>query len=236
MNQSDEISFAEVYALVENVAGWLTRDQAHLLWTEVNALAGVPHTVEIGSHRGRSTIVLAASRPDGRVTAIDPFCAGRLFGGPQTQREFEANIRHAGVADTISLVVDTSRNTRAQWTEAIDLLYIDGKHDYWTCSDDLRWAAFVPDGNHVLVHDAFSSIGVTLAVLRQVLFSSQLAFVDRTGSLARFQLRRPTLADRARIVAQLPWWLRNVFIKILLRFHLFAVARTFGHHDTADPY
>ena len=60
----------------------------------------------------------------------------------------------------------------------MDLLYIDGKHDYWTFTDDLRWAAFLPEGGRVLVHDAFSSIGVTLGVLARVLPSSSLRYLS----------------------------------------------------------
>ena len=69
----------------------------------------------------------------------------------------------------------------------VDLLYVDGKHDYWTVRDDLRWADRVPTGGTVLVHDAFSSFGVTLGLLRTLATSSDLAYVGRTGSLARLR-------------------------------------------------
>ena len=43
-------------------------------------------------------------------------------------------------------------------------------------------------------------------------------------------------ADRVRILAELPWWLRNVGIKVLLRLRLYPLARLVGHADRADPY
>jgi len=88
----------------------------------------------------------------------------------------------------------------------------------------------------VLVHDCFSSIGVTLGILAHVLFSRRLRYERRAGSLALFRVGAPTLADRARIVAALPWWIRNVFLKVLLRLRLRSVARLFGHDSPYDPY
>jgi len=83
----------------------------------------------------------------------------------------------------------------------------------------------------LLVHDAFSSVGVTLGILRHVLPGRRLRYVDRHGSLATFEIAAPSRTDRLRIVQQLPWWLRNVAVKIVLR-----VGRLFGHRDTPDPY
>jgi hypothetical protein len=186
--------------------------------------------VEIGSHQGRSTVILAQAAPESTVVAIDPFVEGSMFGGSATRDRFLANIQAAGVEERIELREAKSTDLRPAWTDSIDLLYIDGKHDYWTVTDDLRWAQFVPSGGRVLIHDCFSSIGVTLAILRHVLLGSRLRYVDRTGSLARFEVGRPSRADRLRIVAQLPWWIRNVLIKIVLR-----VLRVFGHHRP-DPY
>ena len=54
------------------IAGWLSRDQARELHDQVLALRPGATIVEIGSHHGRSTVVLAGSRPDVRVVAIDP--------------------------------------------------------------------------------------------------------------------------------------------------------------------
>jgi hypothetical protein len=111
------------------------------------------------------------------------------------------------------------------------MLYIDGKHDYWTVRDDLRWAAHMPGGASVLIHDSFSSIGVTLGLLAHVLPAGRLRYVGREGSLARFVVAPPAMRDRVRLLAQLPWWVRNVVIKIGLR-----VARLAGHRGTPDPY
>ena len=162
--------------------------------------------------------------------AVDPFVGGR-FGGPATRERFDRHMAALGLTDIVDLVVDRSTAVRPGWTETIDLLYIDGKHDYWTVSDDLRWRAFLPPGGRLLVHDSFSSIGVTLALLRHGLGAPDLAYVGRVGSLARFERRRPRPAERLRLLGELPWWLRNVAIKITLR------ARRLTSRDVPpDPY
>lgn len=231
-------SFDQAWSLAEPIPGWLTREQAKALWDAAARLPAGARLVEIGSHQGRSTIVLAAAArtADATVTAIDPFVDGRLFGGVRTQAKFEANIAGAGLTDVVELVVDYSTRLRPRWTEPIDLLYIDGKHDYWTFTDDLRWSEHLKPGGDVLVHDCFSSIGVTSGVLAKVLAGRRYVYLDRTRSLARFTAGRPTWADRVRIVRQLPWFTRNVGIKVLLRLRLRPVARRFGHVSVYDPY
>ena len=136
----------------------------------------------------------------------------------------------------VELVVGYSTKLRPAWTRPFELLYVDGKHDYWTYVDDLRWSAHLPEGGEILVHDCFSSIGVTAGTLVKVLFGSRYTYVDRSRSLARFTVRRPSVGDRLRVLAQLPWFFGNVFMKVLLRLRLRAVARLFGHNGPYDPF
>lgn len=231
-----DAAFDAVFAGVADIDGWLTREQARVLWTEACRVPAGGRIVEIGSHQGRSTVVLAAAAEGGEVVAIDPFVGGALFGGVATRTKFLHNIERAGVAGRVELRQVKSTDLRPDWDGEIGFLYIDGKHDYWTLSDDLLWTRFLPSGGRACVHDAFSSIGVTLGLLRHVLPGRRLRYLDRTGSLARFEVGPVSTADRLRMLAELPWWLRNVGIKILLRSRLYPLARLVGHHDTADPY
>lgn len=230
--------FDDVWALASEIRGWLTEAQARLLWDRARALSGGATIVEIGSHQGRSTVVLAraAQGIGARVTAIDPFVEGRLFGGPRTREVFEANTAAAGVTQTVTLLAEYSTRARPGWSDRIDLLYIDGKHDYWTFSDDLRWSAFLAPGGDILVHDCFSSIGVTSGMLVRVLPSRKYTYLERAGSLARIALRPPTVRDRLRLLAQLPWFARNVVVKVLLRLRLGPVTRILRHSGPYDPY
>jgi predicted O-methyltransferase YrrM len=230
--------FDSAWESVADVPGWLSEGQARMLWDAACRLGPGATIVEIGSHQGRSTIILghAARTVGARVVAVDAFVDGRLFGGATTRDRFEANIKAAGLTDVVELVVGYSTKLRPTWDRPIDLLYVDGKHDYWTYVDDLRWSAHLPPGGEILVHDCFSSIGVTAGTVVKVLAGSRYTYVDRSRSLARFAVRRPGIADRRRVVAQLPWFLGNVSLKVLLRLRLRPVARLFGHHGPYDPF
>lgn len=232
------LTFADAWSAVQDIPGWLKEGQAEILWDEASRLGPGAEVLEIGSHQGRSTVVLGeALRPKGgTVIAVDPFVEGRLFGGLSTKEKFERNIEANGLGDVVELVQDYSTGLRPTWDRPFDMLYIDGKHDYWTLSDDLRWSVHLPEGGAVVIHDCFSSIGVTLGILRHVLFSDRLAYERRSNSQALFRVRRPTTADRLRILAEMPWWIRNVFIKVLLRLRLRPVAKVFGHDSPYDPY
>lgn len=215
------------------VDGWLTEAQARVLYDAARDVAP-GRVVEIGSHLGRSAIVLAAS--GAALTAIDPFPDDWRYGRPDTERRFRDNVAAAGVSSRVDLRVGTSRDVRAGWDEPVRMVYVDGKHDMWSCLDDLRWSAFLEPGDLVLVHDAFSSLGVTLAVLRDTLLGRRHRYLGRTGSLARFAVGTPTVADRARVLAELPWFTRNLVVKVLLRLRARPLARVLGHTGTADPY
>jgi predicted O-methyltransferase YrrM len=233
----DTMPLQHAWAVASRIEGWLTRDQAQVLYAAAQGLAEGSTVVEIGSHQGRSTVVLAAGLPPGgRLVAVDPFDAHWRYGGPGTRDLLLAHLDEAGLGDRVTVVTDTSRGARTSYGGTVDLVYVDGKHDYWTVRDDLRWADLVPDGGLVLVHDAFSSVGVTLALLRTLPVARRLAYAGRTGSLARLETRRPRPADRARPARELPWGLRNLAVKVLLRLRLRPLARLWGHRGSADPY
>jgi predicted O-methyltransferase YrrM len=229
--------FEQAFAAADPIPGWLTRDQAATLYDAASAVPPGGCVVEIGSHHGRSAVVLASALTGGaRLVAVDPFPEDWRYGAAGTEQRFRAHLERAGVAARVELHVATSRDVRAAWSGRLDLVYVDGKHDYWTVREDLGWSDLVEPGGWVLVHDAFSSLGVTTALLRDLVASRSLRFAGRTGSLARLQVARPSWRDRARLLAQLPWWMRNLVVKVCLRLGLRPLARALGHHDVADPY
>jgi predicted O-methyltransferase YrrM len=229
--------FEAAFAAAEPIPGWLTRDQALDLYGAAAAVPSGGVALEIGSHHGRSAVVLASGLPGGaRLVAVDPFPDDWRYGAAGTEQQFRANTVRAGVSEVIELRVATSRDVRRAWSGRVDLVYVDGKHDYWTVRDDLGWADLVAPGGTVFVHDAFSSLGVTTALLRELLPSRSLRYAGRTGSLARLHVAAPSWTDRARLLGELPWWLRNLAVKACLRLRLRPLARALGHHDEADPY
>ena len=224
--------------MAETVPGWLKVGQARMLFDAVLARPLGATVLEIGSHQGRSTVVLARAlrARSGSLVCVDPFVDGRLFGGSPTRTKFERNVLEAGVADVVTLEAEFSTRLRPRWTRSFDLLYIDGKHDYWTVVDDLGWTEHLSLGALTLIHDSFCSVGVTSALLDQVLVRGRLRYLRRETTMAVFDRAAPTGADRKRLMAELPWFTRNVTIKAARRVHATPVLKALKHDSPYDPY
>src|SRR4051794_29450787 len=80
--------FSTTLDAVAGVEGWMTDAQARRLWDRARAVAAGGRIVEIGSFRGRSTIVLATAAADAvEVVAIDPHAGNDR--GPQEIAGYE---------------------------------------------------------------------------------------------------------------------------------------------------
>jgi predicted O-methyltransferase YrrM len=243
-------TFPEALRAVASVEGWMTDAQAERLWEAAAALTPPATIVEIGSFRGRSTIVLAsAARPGVSVVAIDPHAGNDR--GPQEltgfadaaqadHEVFLANLSRSGVADRVRHVRSFSSEALSSVDGEVDVLYIDGAHRYGPALDDIRrWGARVRPGGTLLIHDSFSSVGVTLAILRALLLDGdRFSYVGRSGSLAEYR-RTPAVsasANALRQAAQLPWFVRNVVIKVLIVARLGRLTPLLGHRTADWPY
>jgi SAM-dependent methyltransferase len=240
--------FASALAAVSEVEGWMTDDQARRLWDAARAVPPGGRIVEIGSYRGRSAIVLArAAAPGSEVVAIDPHAGNDR--GPQEiegyaseaesdHAAFLGNLEGAGVRDRVRHVRLPSERAHPEVTGDIALLYVDGAHRYGPARNDIRdWGARVAPGGTLLIHDGFSSIGVTLATLRLLVPSRSFRYAGRTGSLVEYRRETARLVPNAlRQVAELPWFLRNILVKAALVAHLRPLARLLGHRSGDWPY
>ena len=104
---------------------------------------------------------------------------------------------------------------------------------------DLDFAA-VSGGGTMLIHDAFSSIGVTLALLTTTVFGSSWRYLGRSGSSVEYRRdglgRRERLLNSAHQLMQPPWFIRNVIVKVLLMLKLRPLTRMLGHTTGDWPY
>ena len=100
----------------------------------------------------------------------------------------------------------------------VDVLFVDGAHRFGPARADLvRWGERVRPGGRMLVHDAWSSVGVTLALLTTTVFARRWRYVGRAGSLAEFVRDDADGARGAlRQLRELPWFARNLAVKALI--------------------
>lgn len=226
----------ETMELVADVEGWMSPGQGATLFDSATNCPVDGRIVEVGSFRGRSTIVLAtAADPSVEIVAIDPHAGNDR--GPQEiegfadeaaddHTVFNANLEAAGVADRVRHVRQFSEAALDVIEGQVDVLYVDGAHRYGPALADIRaWGDRVNDGGTMLIHDSFSSIGVTLAILRHLVFGSRFRYVGRSRSMTIYRAdlgASPVIRAKnvGRQLAQLPWFAKNVGLKVLISLKL----------------
>jgi predicted O-methyltransferase YrrM len=244
-------TLAELMAALDGVEGWFSPDQVARLAKGAAAVPPGGRIVEIGSFRGRSTIAIARSTlPGVEIVAVDPHAGtdrgpqeidGFAAAAAEDHDAFLANLDRAGVRDRITYVRRFSHEALAEVGGPVDLLLVDGAHRLTPARQDLRsWGGRVAPGGILLVHDAFSSVGVTAAIGAELLLSRQWRYTGRSRSLAEY--RREPVTGRARLrnvgrqLAELPWFARNLAVKALLVLRLGGLARVLGHDGETWPY
>ena len=151
----------EIKKLVSNVEGWLDDKEGELLYSLAKRCAGKGVIVEIGSFKGKSTIWLGKGSKSGkkvRIYAIDPHTGGswykRMRRHVWSLDDFEKNIRNAEVDDIIIPIVKTSEEAAQRFDHPIELIFIDGLHEYEHVKKDFTlWYPKVIDGGIMVFHD-----------------------------------------------------------------------------------
>lgn len=171
--------------------GWLTPAEAACLYEAARtASQGI---VEIGSYRGRSTVVLALGARAGQgapLWAVDPhehFDAGGAWRfGPQDRAALLANLARTGVAADVRLVMLDSLTVAAGWRKPLDVLFIDGDHSLkGVTADWLLWSRWLAPGGLALLHDRLEvGPAAVLADLDEAIYE-RLPDVDGLACLRR---------------------------------------------------
>ena len=248
----DRPALDAVMTQVAAVQGWMTPGQASTLYDSAVCCPDHSQIVEIGSFQGRSTIVLAmAADPSIEIIAIDPHAGNDR--GPQEidgyadeadsdHAVFNSNLATAGVADRVRHLRMFSDDAHDVVAGDLGVLYVDGAHRYAPARADIAsWGARVADGGTRLIHDSFSSIGVTMAILRELVLGTKFRYVGRSRSMTIYRADLTggvgqRAKNAARQLAQLPWFVKNVALKALLSAGLGKVMTRFGRTAPEWPY
>jgi hypothetical protein len=251
VSRDDDTTTTDLDRALAGVDGWFSPEQVARVVERAGRVPPTGRIVEIGSFRGRSMIAIARSAPEGaEIVAIDPHAGNDR--GPQEidgfaeeaaidSKVFLTNLERAGVRDRVTYVRKFSHDAHDDVAGPIDMLHVDGAHRYGSARSDIAdWGARVVDGGSMLVHDAFSSVGVTLALATTVMLSGGWRYAGRSGSLAEYR-REPVRGlararNVARQLAELPWFARNLVVKALIVAKLPWATRLLGHTGDDWPY
>jgi predicted O-methyltransferase YrrM len=177
--------------------GLMTRRELDFLILLAAAPSTTGDILEIGSFKGRSTILLAkaatlASQSDSKVIAVDPLEGDALWqsaekGVTSVAAEFHSNLDAAGVRDRVEFHQTYSDKLAANWPagRTLRVLWIDGDHTYGGAKTD--WDCFSPhlaDGGIVAFHDVMHGFdGPTRVFAESVLTSNRCGAAGVVGSI-----------------------------------------------------
>ncbi len=211
--------FLEIKKLLEKIDGWITDNELQLLFNLAKNCGGKGVIVEIGSWKGKSTICLASGSKIGsrtKVFAIDPHTGSKehivMFGKVNTFLEFKNNIKNAGVEDIVEPIVATSYETAKNFNKPIELIFIDGTHEYELVKLDFNlWFPKVINEGLMVFHDTMSD-GPKKVVNRYLYWGNRfknVKFVD--GITYAIKVDKVSFIDRV----------KNIFMYFILLFYIF---------------
>jgi predicted O-methyltransferase YrrM len=138
----------DLWETVKHIEGWLTRLEAEQLYRLCNGT-----WCEIGSWKGRSTVVLAAKHAG---YAIDWFKGNIETRGVHTYKEFKHNIEGLKV----TVIPERMEQAAGKIIEPLQLLFLDGEHTYTATEQAFKlYEPLVEKGGYIILHDVWGYEG-----------------------------------------------------------------------------
>jgi len=179
----------EIKKIVEKIDGWLSGEEGKLLYNLARNCKGNGVIVEVGSWKGKSTVWLGKGSKGGsnvKIYAVDPHSGSseikESYGEIQSYEDFKSNIKKAKIDDIIVPIVKTSEEAAKNFDEPIELIFIDGAHEYDFVKLDFElWFPKVIKGGIMVFHDTVGYDGPK-NVIKKYIFNSKnfrkINFVD----------------------------------------------------------
>jgi predicted O-methyltransferase YrrM len=178
-----ETVLQDAWEATRKVSGHLSENEARFLGLLAACVPAKGTIVEIGSFKGRSTVMLAKVASHygcGPVVAIDPHNSPILVNIPtnpemSSYQDFLDNIHAAGVSNHVESQAAYSKEVANSWNRPIRLLWIDGDHSYEGAKSDLDGFLphLVPHGV-VAYHDALNAFPGPIRVFVEDVLGSDL--------------------------------------------------------------
>ncbi len=183
---------------INQINGWLDEKEALKLYEIARSLPPEAVIVEIGSYEGKSTVWLGKALRKNRTGKL--YSVDHHIGSPEkgeseatvnTWEKFRQNINKFGLEETVTAIKKDSSWAVIDFDKRIDLLFIDGNHEFEEVDRDWRlWTKKLSENAWVVLHDATVLPGPWLVAKREVLLSSSFRRVGMKGSIIFGRLER----------------------------------------------
>jgi predicted O-methyltransferase YrrM len=153
-----EREFNDVYPMIDTVEGFLkSPSQERWFFRSAKRANDNAVIVEIGSFKGRSSVSFGFGCVGSgkHVYSIDLFEGdGGDYGDTDFQMVFEQNVRRCALRHYITPIRSHSLSVAKTWDKPIDILFIDGSHEYQDVKADFEaFSPFVRKGGIIALHD-----------------------------------------------------------------------------------
>lgn len=190
----------EILRESESIEGYLSPREIRFLALLAACPTAEGEILEIGSFKGKSTVILAkASKLAGeeKIHAVDPMTAPSitdpdLRGEATSFTDFEKNIKTHQVAERIEFHKTFSHELAGKWHRPLRLLWIDGDHTYeGTKLDFDGFAPHLADRAIVAIHDVLHEFeGGVRVFMEDILLSPNFGACGFCGSIGWAQFRK----------------------------------------------
>jgi predicted O-methyltransferase YrrM len=189
----------DAWTATKNVPGFLGENEARFLGLLAACIPAKGAIVEIGSFKGRSTVMLAKVASHyglGPIISIDPHTHMLSTGHehdnrPSTYEDFLSSLQRAGVEQHVEIHRAYSTEVSRTWNRAVRFLWIDGDHSYEGAKQDFDgFISFVSPMGVVALHDALNHFpGPIRVFVEDMLRSERFGPAGFVHSIAWSQFR-----------------------------------------------
>ena len=174
MSRADASSTQRLFALAEQVRGFMPADEGRALYDAAMRYLNGGVGVEVGTYCGKSTLLLGAAA---QLTASVLYTVDHHHGSEEHQPgweyhdtslvdevtglfdtlpTFRRTLDTAGLDDHVVAIVGKSPVVARGWRLPLQFLFIDGGHSEKAASEDFEgWAKWVSPGGGLVIHDVF---------------------------------------------------------------------------------
>ena len=180
----------------KNIEGFLSEKEMKFLALLAACPTAKGEVLEIGSFKGKSTVILAKGASltsETNIVAVDPLTSPSttdpdLQGEESCLKDFQINLRNAGVEKCVEFHQKRSSELAKVWNRDIRLLWIDGDHTYSGAKSDFdMFSRYLSDGAIIAIHDvlhvSYGFEGPIRIFMEDVLLSRHFGPAGMCGSI-----------------------------------------------------